>query len=300
MSVLGLALLASPAATPGTRTPAQADPKVQIVVLDDATVKPLVKARVGQLLLVSIKTLTDDPDVMLDVQAYAEVCIAAAIPKCHPAEEITDVEIPAQSWSVRVEPGMVAKHRLSLYVTFKGTTIAQRAFPAATLPTGPPKVQWSKGVGLESISTCFARGDLPPGFSAQIQVKHWWIGHPKAETHAYRFSFKPPTRFRAVKYRGVTSYTSVFDEDCLDIIPLLAGIGERVGYFTFTYIYKNRKVSSASYKYVISRTAFHHAKQGSDEFFNYCLKQHPETISSVGGVLQCPVPGDTLVAHRRI
>jgi hypothetical protein len=273
---------------------------VQIVVLDDETVKPVAKVRVGQLILISLKESSDDAQVDSDFTQSAQVCIDASPDVCHPAENITDVTAPVESWKVRVQPAMIANNRLRLFVTFNGATVVERTLPAAPLPTGPPRVRWSKDVGLESISICFARRDLPPGFSAHLGVKHWWIGHPKAERRVHRFTFKPPTRFRAVKYRGVTSYTSIFDQDCLDIVPVLVGTGERTGYFTFTYIYKARKVSTASYKYLISRTAFHHAKQGSDEFFNYCLKKHPETISSIGGVLQCPVPGDTLIAYRRI
>jgi hypothetical protein len=85
------------------------------------------------------------------------------------------------------------------------------------------------------------------------------------------------------------------------VAPVLVGrSGERIGFLTFTYIYKGKPVSSARYKYNISRSTGHSAKQGTDEYFNYCVKQHPETVVSSGGVLQCFVPGNTLIAYRRV
>jgi hypothetical protein len=300
IGVLSAALVGSPAVAAGLGSSSQSGLKVQIVVLDDATVKPLTKVKVGQLILISVKESSDDPQLDGDFFLTARVCIGGSPDSCQAAENFTNIDFPAESWKVRVEPSMVVTKRLSLYVTFNGSTVGQRAFPVASVPTGPPKVQWAKGPGLDRISICFSRGDLPSGFSAQMQVKHWWIGHPKAETHVYRFAFKPPTRLRAVMYRAVTSYTSLFDQDCLEIIPLTHRPGTRIGYFTFTYLYKSRKVSAANYKYSISSTQSHYANEGSDEFFNYCLKQHPETISQVGGVLRCFVPGDVLVVYRRI
>jgi hypothetical protein len=70
--------------------------------------------------------------------------------------------------------------------------------------------------------------DLLPGGGAASRVPHtiargsFVVGHAKAETRTYAYSFKPPTTFRALKYRAYTHYVSVFDKYCLEVVPLLS------------------------------------------------------------------------------
>jgi hypothetical protein len=181
------------------------------------------------------------------------------------------------------------------------------AASAAQAATTPPKVHWADD-GLDSIDICFPQAKVLAGFHAQLRVAHSWLGHATPAVHTYAFSFNPPTKFRALKYRGWTGKSpawtgqSFVDQDCLKIAPSLdGGALDRIGFLAFTYIYAGRPVSSARYKYHISGSPDHYAKQGSDEFFNYCLKQHPETVQSFGGVLRCFVPSiGALVAYRRV
>jgi len=60
-------------------------------------------------------------------------------------------------------------------------------------------------------------------------------------------------------------------------------------------------MAAQAYIYKISQTPGHLAKQGSDEYLNYCVGQHPETVFQSGGVLMCQVPGrgGTLLLVRK-
>lgn len=300
MGLLGVLLLGSFVAPAIAQTGRESAFTVKIVAYDDMSFEPLVTAKVGQLLDVGVNTTGGDPEIDLDFFESAQVCINGSPDICHPAKWVVkqDDQDRTEWWEVRVQPTMIVGKRLSLYVTFKGEVVAQRSFPV-TASSATPKVEWANGPGLDSISICYSQAGLPPGFTAQLRVRHSWVGHTTPEMHTFKFSFKPATTFRAAKYRGTTHYVSIFDQYCLEVVPLLTGFGSRTGYFAFTYIYNNRPVSSARYKYVISRTRTHYAKEASDEFFNYCLKQHPDTIFSSGGVLMCRIPGSTLIVYRK-
>jgi hypothetical protein len=197
-------------------------------------------------------------------------------------------------WTIRVTHTMIVNKRLEIRVTWKDETVATRILPSKGL-TKPPPAQWDKGALDDPIDVCFGPY-VPPRFTARLLVAHSWYdakGRLKREgPRTFQFSFDPNRGFVTSTYRG-RAYRS-FGDYCLGVSPTFRGVGERVGFFSFTYIFRGKKVSSARYRYSTYRYRRHLAKQGSDEYFNYCVKKAPETIFSSGGVLMCSVPGFTL------
>jgi hypothetical protein len=210
---------AAPAAASDHRT----SPTVTIVVRDSVSSQRVDRVRVGQLLEIGPNESNGSLDTDVDFLSNAQVCIKATpADVCYSAEWITtSVNERTKQWMVRVQPAMVMGEHAEALRHLQQRRAAQLSFRVRA-SAATPKVEWSKGVGLESISICFPEAGLPPGFRTQLRVAHSWVGHAKAETRTYAYSFKPPTTFRALKYRAYTHYVSVFDKYCLEVVPLLS------------------------------------------------------------------------------
>src|SRR5262249_50492932 len=124
----------------------------------------------------------------------------------------------------------------------------------------------------------------------------------REQSHTVRFTFAPSHGFVTPTYRGRAKHepSQLFASSyCLAVFPTMRGPGTRVGSFTFTYIYKGKRVSSARYKYDLERTRTHLAREGEDDFLSYCQRERPQTIVRSGGVRMCSVPGKTLIVYAR-
>ena len=174
---------------------------------------------------------------------------------------------------------------------------------ASSAPFKPLPAFWSTAGYGEPIHICFG-ADVPPKFSALLRVEHAWREPGKRlkreTTRTARFTFQPNRGFVTPTYSSRARHeTKIFENHCLEVFPTMQGTGTRVGTFTFTYIYKGKYVSSARYKYDLERTRTHLAKEGEDDFLDYCLRDRPDTISRSAGVRMCSVPGKTLIVYAR-
>src|SRR5262249_24752824 len=125
------------------------------------------------------------------------------------------------------------------------------ASPERSAPSGQLRPVWSTAGYDQPISICFG-AQVPSKLSAPLRVEHAWreTGQRpvREQSHTVRFTFAPSHGCVTPTYRGRAKHepSQLFASSyCLAVFPTMRGPGTRVGSFTFTYIYKGKRVSSA-------------------------------------------------------
>lgn len=183
-----------------------------------------------------------------------------------------------------------------------------------------PRVSFSMD-GPGDVNICFSNlpyietdpdsGDFEPRVAGTLRVDNIFTRNGSRAIHksarVFRFDARRRSEFSTDTYDGFFDhgYLTGEDDECLRFFvksPWWKGHQRResqVGTFRLTVNSKGARIGSASYRYAVKFTPGELIREGTDDFFNYCLSNPEARIFSSGGVLYCQKPGSATIAIRR-